>query len=394
MKEKALKLHKDLQGKIDVHSKVEKASVESLSLLYSPGVAEPCLEIQANPEKAFEYTWRNNTIAVVSDGSAVLGLGDIGAAAALPVMEGKAMLFKMLGNVNAIPLCINSNSVQETVDLITALEPTFGGINLEDIKAPECIEIEQALKEKLNIPVFHDDQHGTAIVVMAALLNAVKLVNKSLQDCKIVISGTGAAGNAIINMLSDYGVKNIVAFNSKGQVNAANTKNAHHTLKKLVHKLNNEDHYANLSDALNGADIFIGVSAANLIDRKAIKAMNKDAIVLALANPNPEISYDEAKNAGAKIVGTGRSDYPNQVNNILAFPGIFKGVLEVGATRISSNMKMAAAKAIAELIPETELSEEYIVVSALDERAATHVANAVKREAINEGNVRNGEKFD
>ena len=392
MRESALNLHLKLKGKVEVKSKIEDATMEDLSLLYSPGVAIPCLEIAKEESKSFDYTWRGNTIAVVSDGTAVLGLGDIGPTAAMPVMEGKAMLFKMLGNVNAVPLCINSQSVNETIEFISAIEPSFGGINLEDIKAPDCIEIEQALKQRLNIPVFHDDQHGTAIVVMAALMNATKLVNKPLASCKIVVSGTGAAGNAIIRMLHDYGVSDISAFNSQGHVTVESSKNAHHTLQSLAQLLNQDTRFDTLEQALDGADIFIGVSAANLLKAEDINKMNKDAIVLALANPDPEITYEEAKKGGARVVGTGRSDYPNQVNNILAFPGIFKGALGVGAKSISSNMKLAAAKAIANLLSEEMLNEEQIIVSALDHRAVDAVAKAVKDEAIKEGlNTRKGD---
>ena len=392
MRESALNLHLKLKGKIEVKSKIENATMEDLSLLYSPGVAIPCLEIAEDESKSFDYTWRSNTIAVVSDGTAVLGLGDIGPTAAMPVMEGKAMLFKMLGDVNAVPLCIKSKSVEETIALISAMEPSFGGINLEDIKAPECIEIEQALKERLNIPVFHDDQHGTAIVVMAALMNASKLVQKPLETCRVVVSGTGAAGNAIIRMLHDYGVRDISAFNSQGHVTIESAKNAHHTLQSLAQLLNQDVRFDTLEHALDGADIFIGVSAANLLTADDINKMNENAIVLALANPDPEITYEEAKKGGARIVGTGRSDFPNQVNNILAFPGIFKGALDVGAKSISSNMKLAAAKAIAGLLTEGMLNEEHIIVSALDHRAVDAVAKAVKDEAIKEGlNTRKGD---
>lgn len=385
LKEKSLALHKELEGKISVENKMDVTSLEQLSLLYSPGVAEPCLEIKEDVEKAYEYTWKGNTVAVVSNGSAVLGLGNIGPEAGLPVMEGKAMLFKAFSGLNAIPLVIDAKKPEEIISFCRMLAPTVGGINLEDIKAPECVYIEQTLKKELNIPVFHDDQHGTAIVVVAGLINAYRLMNKDLKDAKVVVSGTGAAGSSIIRMLHAYGVKKIYATNSLGVINKKFADEYNFVVHELCDYLADLEGEKTLADCMKGADIFIGVSLANLVSKDDVRSMNKDAVVFGLANPNPEIPYPDAKEAGARIVGTGRSDYPNQVNNVLAFPGIFKGALSVRASQINEEMKIAAAEGIASLISDEELSEEFIIPNAFDPRVADVVAKAVADKAIETG---------
>lgn len=389
LKEKALKLHEDLQGKISTELKTPIKDKDDLSLVYSPGVAEPCLKIAEDVNKAYKYTSKSNTIAVISNGTAVLGLGDIGPEAALPVMEGKCCLFKQFGGVNAIPLVIKSKDVEEIINFVKLVSPGLGGVNLEDIKAPECIEIERRLKEELDIPVFHDDQHGTAIVTIAALINSLKLVGKKAEDCNVVISGAGAAGSSIIRMLLDLGINNIYAFNSKGVLNKKQKDNYTNQLYKELSEVTNKNQEdISLEEAMAKSDIFIGVSVPNKITKEMIKSMKKDPIIFAMANPVPEINYNDAKEAGARVVGTGRSDYPNQVNNVLAFPGLFKGALEVHSKKISESMKIAAAKAIASLITEEELNDEYVIPSPFDQRVAEVVAKAVAEEAIKEGLTR------
>lgn len=385
---KALELHKELAGKIEVTNKLSVTSMEQLSLLYSPGVADPCLEIEKDESKVYEYTWVGNTIAVVSNGTAVLGLGDIGAKAGLPVMEGKSMLFKGFAGVNAVPIMLDTKDSDEIIRTVEIIAPTFGGINLEDIKAPECVYIERKLKEKLSIPVFHDDQHGTAVVVMAGLFNAFKILGKELKDAKVVVAGTGAAGSSIIRMLYEYGVRNIVATNSKGVVKPSLKDTYNFVVEELCEYLVEPTGISSLKEAIVDADVFIGVSIANQLVAEDIKTMAKDAVVFALANPNPEIPYDEAIKGGAAIVGTGRSDYPNQVNNVLAFPGIFRGALDAKATQITEGMKIAAAAALAEYVSESELSKTSILPNILAPNVSDKVAEAVKAKAIEEGVVR------
>ena len=375
--EKALKLHEEWKGKVETISKTPVDSREALALAYTPGVAEPCKVIAEDPDAAYKYTIKGNTILVVSDGSAVLGLGNIGPRAAMPVMEGKAILFKEFGGVNAVPICLDTQDTEEIVKAVTWLAPGYGGINLEDISAPRCFEIEEKLKETLDIPVFHDDQHGTAIVVLAALINATKIVGKEPSACKVVISGAGSAGIAICKLLMNYGFKNIILCNSKGVISKDAPK-LNWMQKKMVDITNPENISGTTADAMKGADIFIGVSAPGVVTQDMVRSMNKDAIILAMANPVPEIMPDLAKEAGARIVGTGRSDFPNQVNNVIAFPGIFRGALEGRAKQITEDMKMAAAKAIASLIPEDELSETNIIPEAFHPSVADVVAEAVK----------------
>lgn len=385
-KEKALQAHRNWKGKLDVQSKARLQTKEDLAIAYTPGVAEPCLKIAENPEDAYIYTGKGNLVAVVSDGSAVLGLGNIGGLAGLPVMEGKCALFKELGGVNAIPLVLNIQDTDQIVDAIAALEPSFGGINLEDIAAPRCFEIEKKLQERMNIPVFHDDQHGTACVVLAALINSLKVTGKKKEDCKVVFSGAGAAGIAIAELLYNYGFKNILMSDLQGIITSENAANeAQHD---MAQKGNPENVSGSLADALNGADIFIGVSRGNLVSPEMIESMNEDPIVFTMANPVPEISVDEALKAGARVAGCGRSDFPNQINNVLIFPALFRGALDAKATRITEGMKMAAATALADLIDEKDLREDYVIVDALDPRVKDHVAAVVKAQAELEGVVR------
>lgn len=377
IKTAALDLHKQLAGKIQVENKVQELTVENLSLLYSPGVAAPC-EVIAQDEKAvYDYTWKGNTIAVVSNGSAVLGLGDIGPAAGLPVMEGKSFLFKAFAGVNAIPLVIDTADPAEIIRFCELIAPTFGGINLEDIKAPDCVYIEETLKERLSIPVFHDDQHGTAVVTLAGLINAYRYLEKDLTQAKVVVSGTGAAGSAIIKMLHRIGINEIYGVNSSGVINPATPDLYNSVVQALCPILSAPTGPTTLAEILVGADIFIGVSAANLVSAEMVKTMAKDAVVFALANPDPEIPYGIAKAAGAKIVATGRSDYPNQINNVLAFPGIFKGILAARAPKITVEMQIAAAHAIAEMVSDAKLAEDYIVPNALNSKVADQVAQAI-----------------
>jgi malate dehydrogenase (oxaloacetate-decarboxylating) len=382
-KEQALALHAKWHGKLEVNTKAPLKTKEDLALAYTPGVAAPCMEIAKDKSKAAVYTGRNNLIAVVSDGSAVLGLGDIGPLAGLPVMEGKCALFKALGGIDAVPLVLNSQDVDEIVDAIALLEPSFGGINLEDIAAPRCFEIEKKLQERMQIPVFHDDQHGTACVVLAALINALKLTEKKKEDVQVVISGAGAAGSAIARLLHSYGFKNILISDINGIVTEENAANDMQL--SLAKTLNPKNRSGSLADALSGADIFIGVSKGNLVNEEMIASMNKDAIVFAMANPVPEISPEKAKEAGARIVGCGRSDFANQINNVLIFPALFRGALDAHATRITEGMKLAASKALAGLIDASELRDDYVIVDALDPRVKDAVGSAVAAAAKEEG---------
>ncbi len=375
--EKALQLHKEWNGKLETVSKTPVKSREDLSLAYTPGVAEPCKVIAKDPEAAYTYTMKANTVAVVSDGSAVLGLGNIGALAAMPVMEGKAVLFKEFGGVNAVPICLDTQDTEEIIKTVTAIAPAFGGINLEDISAPRCFEIESRLKEILDIPVFHDDQHGTAIVVLAGIINALKVTGRKKEDCKIVINGAGSAGVAITKLLLRYGFPDITMCDITG-ILSKKSENLNWMQKEMMEVTNLEGKTGTLADALKGADIFVGVSAPNIVTADMVKSMNKDAIIFAMANPVPEIMPDIAKAAGAKVVGTGRSDFPNQVNNVVAFPGIFKGALEGRATQITEEMKLAAALALANLVPDSELNENNILPEAFDPKAVEVVSKAVK----------------
>ena len=375
--EKALQLHEEWNGKIETVSKTSVKSREALSLAYTPGVAEPCKVIADDPEAAYKYTMKSNTVAVVSDGSAVLGLGNIGPLAAMPVMEGKAVLFKEFGGVNAVPICLDTQDTEEIIKAVTYLAPAFGGINLEDISAPRCFEIEERLKATLNIPVFHDDQHGTAIVVLAGIINGLKVVGKQKEDCKVVVNGAGSAGVAITKLLLTYGFKNVIMCDKVGIV-GKETEGLNWMQQKMTEVTNPNNETGSLADALKGADIFVGVSAPNIVTSEMVASMNQDSILFAMANPVPEIMPDVAKAAGARVVGTGRSDFPNQVNNVVAFPGIFKGALEGRATQITEEMKLAAALAIAGLVPESELNEDNIMPEAFNPKVAEVVAEAVK----------------
>lgn len=375
--EKALKMHEEWNGKIETTAKAHVNSREDLAIAYTPGVAEPCKVIAQDPEAAYKYTMKANTVAVVSDGSAVLGLGNIGALAAMPVMEGKAVLFKEFGGVNAVPICLDTQDTEEIIKSVVNIAPAFGGINLEDISAPRCFEIETRLKELLNIPVFHDDQHGTAIVVLAGIINALKVTGKKKEDCRVVVNGAGSAGVAITKLLLTYGFPHITMCDINGII-SKNSPNLNWMQQQMTEVTNLEERTGTLADALKGADIFVGVSAPNIVSKEMVAFMNKDAILFAMANPVPEIMPDLAKEAGAKVVGTGRSDFPNQVNNVVAFPGIFKGALEGRATQITEEMKLAAANAIAGLVPEEELNENNILPEAFDPRVADTVSKAIK----------------
>ncbi len=375
--EKALQLHEQWNGKINTTSKCHITSREDLAMAYTPGVAEPCKVIAENREAAYRYTIKSNTVAIVSDGSAVLGLGNIGAEAALPVMEGKAVLFKEFGGVNAFPICLDTQDTEEIIRTITHIAPAFGGINLEDISAPRCFEIETRLKEILDIPVFHDDQHGTAIVVLSGIINALKVVGKTKEDCRVVINGAGSAGIAISKLLLNYGFKHLILCDKSGILNKQ-SENLNWMQKEMMDVTNLEEREGTLADAFVGADIFVGVSAPGIVSEEMVASMNPDGILFAMANPVPEIMPDLAKKAGAKVVGTGRSDFPNQVNNVIAFPGIFKGALEGRASQITEEMKLAAALAIASLVPESELNENNIMPEAFDSRVADAVSAAVK----------------
>lgn len=375
--EKALKMHEEWQGKLETLSKAEVKSKEDLAIAYTPGVAEPCKLIAEDKELAYKYTIKSNTIAVVSDGSAVLGLGNIGPYAAMPVMEGKAVLFKEFGGVNAVPICLDTQDTEEIIKAVTYLAPGFGGINLEDISAPRCFEIEERLKEILDIPVFHDDQHGTAIVVLAGVINGLKVVGKKKEDCKVVVNGAGSAGIAITKLLLRYGFKKVIMCDKSG-ILSKTSPNLNWMQEKMMDVTNPDQENGTLADALKGADVFVGVSAPGIVTKEMAQGMNKDAIMFAMANPVPEIMPDVAKEAGVRVIGTGRSDFPNQVNNVLVFPGIFHGALEGRAKQITEEMKLAAANALAGLIPDDELNDENILPAAFDERVADVISAAVK----------------
>lgn len=375
--EKALALHEEWKGKFETTPKMSITTREDLALAYTPGVAEPCKVIAKDKDAAYTYTIKSNTIAVVSDGSAVLGLGNIGAYAAMPVMEGKAVLFKSFGGVNAVPICLDTQDTEEIIKTVVNIAPAFGGINLEDISAPRCFEIEERLKEILDIPVFHDDQHGTAIVVLAGIINGLKVTGKNKEDCKVVVNGAGSAGVAITKLLLTYGFKNVTMCDRHGII-GKDYPDLNWMQKKMTEVTNLENKSGTLADALKGADIFVGVSAPNIVSAEMVSSMNKDSILFAMANPVPEIMPDVAKAAGARVVGTGRSDFPNQVNNVIAFPGIFKGALEGRAAQITEEMKLAAAEALAHLVSDDELSDEFIMPEAFDPRVADVVSAAVK----------------
>ena len=375
--EKALRIHEQWNGKLETTAKAHVNSREDLSIAYTPGVAEPCKVIAKDPEAAYKYTMKANTVAVVSDGSAVLGLGNIGALAAMPVMEGKAVLFKEFGGVNAVPICLDTQDTEEIIRTVVNIAPAFGGVNLEDIAAPRCFEIETRLKELLSIPVFHDDQHGTAIVVLAGIINALKVTGKEKENCRIVVNGAGSAGIAITKLLLTYGFPHITMCDINGIISKA-SEGLNWMQKEMAEVTNLEGNTGTLAEALKGADIFVGVSAPGIVSQEMVASMNKDAILFAMANPVPEIMPDLARAAGARVVGTGRSDFPNQVNNVVAFPGIFKGALEGRASQITEEMKLAAAEAIAGLVPENELSEDNILPQAFDPRVADTVSRAIK----------------
>lgn len=376
-KEKALLCHKEWNGKLETVAKSKVKTREDLAIAYTPGVAEPCKVIAEDKTAAYTYTWKANTVAVVSDGSAVLGLGNIGPYAAMPVMEGKCVLFKEFGNVNAVPICLDTQDTEEIIQAVKNIAPGFGGINLEDISAPRCFEIEERLKEMLDIPVFHDDQHGTAIVVLAGIINGLRVTGKKKEDCRVVVNGAGSAGVAITKLLLTYGFKHVTMCDREGII-GKDYPNLNWMQKKMTEVTNLENASGTLADALRGADIFVGVSAPNIVTPEMVSSMNKDAILFAMANPVPEIMPDVAKAAGAKVVGTGRSDFPNQVNNVIAFPGIFRGALEAHATQITEEMKLAAAEALAALVSDEELNEDFIMPEAFDPRVAEVVSEAVK----------------
>jgi len=383
----SLRLHGEWKGKIEVISKVPVKTKEDLSLAYTPGVAQPCLEIQKDVDKSYELTRRHNLCAVITDGTAVLGLGDIGPEAGMPVMEGKCALFKAFGDVDAFPLCVKSKDVDEFVNAVYLISGSFGGINLEDISAPRCFEIERKLKEKCDIPIFHDDQHGTAIVVLAGVINSLKVVGKQKENCKVVVNGAGSAGIAITKLLLRYGFVNVILCDKSG-ILSKSSQDLNWMQKKMMEVTNLNQETGSLADALKGADIFVGVSAPNLVTSEMVASMNRDSILFAMANPTPEIFPADAKAGGARVIATGRSDFPNQINNVLAFPGIFRGTFDVRAKDINEEMKMAAAQALADLISEEELNEEYIIPKAFDERVGAAVAKAVAEAAVRSGVAR------
>jgi malate dehydrogenase (oxaloacetate-decarboxylating) len=388
LRETALKFHKENEGKIALHCKVPVKTKEDITLAYTPGVAEPCLEINKDYNTIYDYTSKGNWVAVVTNGTAVLGLGDIGAGAGLPVMEGKSVLFKAFAGVDAFPICLDTKNIDEIVNTVKLMEPTFGGINLEDIKAPECFEIEEKLKKICNIPIFHDDQHGTAVVSTACIINALKIVKKKFEDITIVINGAGAAGTAITKLLLKCGAKDIILCDSKGAIYEGRTERMN-KYKEEISKITNKNKVkGSLKDVLKGTDVFLGVSVANCVTPEMVKSMNKDAIIMAMANPNPEILPNLAKEAGARVVCTGRSDFPNQVNNVVAFPGIFRGALDVRASEINDDMKIAAAYAIANIIKDEELNEDYVIPAPFDSRIAPAVAKDVAKVAIESGLAR------
>ncbi|PFN95902.1 NAD-dependent malic enzyme [Bacillus sp. AFS076308] len=385
LRDEALKMHKEHQGKLAVTSKVPVNNAKDLSLAYSPGVAEPCLDIHKDESKVYDYTMKGNLVAVVSNGTAVLGLGNIGPKAAMPVMEGKAVLFKSFANVDAFPICLDTTDTKEIVSTVKLLEPTFGGINLEDIAAPQCFEIEDQLRKACDIPIFHDDQHGTAIVTAAGLINALILANKKLEDIRVVVNGAGAAGVAIVKLLLHMGVKDVILCDTKGVIYKGRPFGMNKFKDEMAEVTNKEQKEGMLADALVGADVFVGVSAAGAVTKEMVRTMQRDPIIFAMANPVPEIMPEEAKQAGALVVGTGRSDYSNQVNNVLAFPGIFRGALDVQASEINEEMKIAAVHAIAGLISEVELHADYVIPNPFDQRVAAHVAAAVASAAMETG---------
>ncbi|WP_080844451.1 NAD(P)-dependent malic enzyme [Cytobacillus gottheilii] len=388
LREEALHMHRVNKGKLESKSKVEVKDAKDLSLAYSPGVAEPCKEIYDKPETVYEYTMKGNMVAVVSDGTAVLGLGNIGPEAALPVMEGKAVLFKSFAGVDAFPICLNTTDIDKIVETVKLLEPTFGGVNLEDIAAPNCFYIEERLKKETNIPIFHDDQHGTAIVTVAGLVNALKLSGKKMNEIKVVANGAGAAGIAIIKLLYSYGVREIIMCDTKGAIYEGRPQGMNEIKNEVAKYTNRDKKSGSLAEVMTGADVFIGVSAAGALTAEMVKTMNADPVIFAMANPIPEIMPEEAKEAGALVVGTGRSDFPNQVNNVLAFPGIFRGALDVRATHINEKMKVAAVEAIASLIEETDLNADYVIPGPFDPRVAPAVAAAVAKAAMETGVAR------
>ncbi|MBY0146593.1 NADP-dependent malic enzyme [Neobacillus niacini] len=388
LREEALHMHRINKGKLESKSKVPVRNAKDLSLAYSPGVAEPCKDIYEKPESVYEYTMKGNMVAVVTDGTAVLGLGNIGPEAALPVMEGKAVLFKSFAGVDAFPICLNTTDVEKIIETVKLLEPTFGGVNLEDIAAPNCFVIEERLKKEANIPVFHDDQHGTAIVTAAGLVNALKLIGKKISEIKVVANGAGAAGIAIIKLLHSYGVRDIIMCDTKGAIYEGRPQGMNNVKAEVAKFTNRDNLTGSLADVIKGADVFIGVSVEGALTEEMVASMNKDSIIFAMANPTPEIMPDIAKKAGARVVGTGRSDFPNQVNNVLAFPGIFRGALDVRATHINEEMKVAAVEAIASLITESELNEDYVIPAPFDPRVAPAVAAAVAKAAMETGVAR------
>ncbi len=377
LSEESLRLHGKWQGKLDTVPKMDISTREDLALAYTPGVAEPCRKIADDPQAAYAYTMKANTVAVVSDGSAVLGLGNIGPLAAMPVMEGKCALFKAFGGVNAVPICLDTQDVDEIVDTVVRIAPAFGGINLEDISAPRCFEVERRLIDALDIPVFHDDQHGTAIVVLSGVINALRLTGKAKEDCRVVVNGAGSAGIAIAKLLLSYGLRHLVLVDRCGII-SSRSEGINEAQRAMLGVTNLDDMQGTLADALKGADVFVGVSAPGIVSQDMVRSMNDDAILFAMANPEPEIYPDQAKAAGARVVGTGRSDFPNQINNVVAFPGIFKGALEGRATRITNDMKLAAAQALADLVSDDELCEDFIMPEPFDPRAVECVAKAVK----------------
>ena len=379
--QEALELHEKAKGKLEVNLKVPLQESHDLSMAYTPGVAQPCREIAKNKDDVYKYTWKQNSVAVVSDGTAVLGLGDIGPEAAMPVMEGKAVLFKKFGNIDAVPICLDTKDPKEIIKIVKALAPTFGGINLEDISAPRCVEIERTLIQELDIPVFHDDQHGTAIVVSAGLINALKVVGKKMEDITVVVSGTGAAGSSIIKMIHALGVKEIYGFNINGIVTKEDYDQYDFLTRELTEITNSKAKRMSMAEAMKEADVFIGVSAPGLLTKDMVRSMKEKPIVFAMANPEPEIKYDDAIEAGVAVMGTGRSDYPNQINNVLAFPGLFRGALDVRARKITEEMKLAAAYGLASLVSEEELSATYVIPGALDPRVSKTVAKAVADKA-------------
>ncbi|MCY6990700.1 NADP-dependent malic enzyme [Staphylococcus argensis] len=388
LRDEALEMHRRNQGKLEVAPKVKVTNKDELSLAYSPGVAEPCKEIHEDPRKVFEYTMKRNTVAVVSDGTAVLGLGNIGAEASIPVMEGKAVLFKSFSGIDGVPISLKTTDTDEIVNTVKLLEPNYGGINLEDISAPRCFEIEERLKKETNIPVFHDDQHGTAIVTVAGLINALRIVDKDMSDIKVVLNGAGAAGIAIVKLLYSYGVRDMIMCDSKGAIYEGRRHGMNETKEQVAKWTNRDKTEGDLEEVIQDADVFIGVSVADILTQDMVRSMADDPIIFAMANPNPEINPDDAKEAGAKVIGTGRSDNPNQINNVLAFPGIFRGALDVEATHINEEMKQAAVEAIANLIDSDELDPDYCIPGPFDSRVAPSVAREVARAAMDSGVAR------